>query len=225
MSPRGILFVVGLLSSLAPVPAWSKTSPDRLYSGPIEFEILRNNTPVGTHRVAFEQRDDGLSVTVTSDIVVRFLAVPVYRFHYQSQTLWADGQLKSVKAVTNDDGDVSTVEAKAEGREAVIEGPAGRMTAPLPFFAIDHWNADELAQSVVLNNITGKLDRVRVIAAGANEIETADGPRAADRYDIEGDLTFTAWYDPSGRWIGLSFKGKDGSTIQYLCRRCGPERP
>ncbi len=225
MPPRVSLFAIGLLSLLIPAPAWSKAAPDRLYGGPIEFDILRNNTPVGTHRVAFERQGDDLAVTVTSEIVVKFLAVPVYRFHYQSQTLWANGELKSVKAVTNDDGDVSSVEATVDGSQAVIQGPAGRLTAPLPFFAIDHWNADELAHNVVLNNITGKLDHVQVVAAGAHEIDTADGPRAADRYDIQGDLKFTAWYDPSGRWIGLSFKGKDGSTIQYLCRRCGPEQP
>jgi hypothetical protein len=214
---------VGLLSLLTAAPAWSQTAPDRLYGGPIEFEILRNDTPVGSHRVTFEREGDDLSVTVTSDIVVRFLAVPVYRFHYQSQTLWADGRLKTVKAVTNDDGDVSTVEATADGTEAVIDGPAGRLTASLPFFAIDHWNADELAQGIVLNSITGKLDRVRTTAAGADEIDTADGPCAADRYDVDGDLKFSAWYDPSGRWIGLAFKGKDGSTIRYLCRHCGPD--
>jgi len=156
--------------------------------------------------------------------VVRFLAVPLYRFRYETRSRWADGRLQSIRAVTDDDGKVSVVEAAIDGDEAEIAGPAGRLRASLPLFATDHWNVDELRQSVVLNNITGKLDRVAVIAAGAHEIDTADGPRAADRYEIDGDLKFTAFYDPSGRWVGLRFKGRDGSDIDYFCRRCGPGR-
>jgi Family of unknown function (DUF6134) len=199
-------------------------SPDVLYGGPIEFEILRNGTPVGSHRVGFMRDGDLLYVSVSSEIVVRLLSIPVYRFHYQSQSRWQDGRLLSITSATDDDGKTSTVEARVAGDKADIDGPAGKLTAALPLYATDHWNPDELRQSVMLNNITGKLDHIEVVADGASEIETDAGPRAANRYEFKGDINFTAWYDPAGRWVGLHFKGKDGSSIDYRCHRCGPER-
>ena len=36
----------------------------------------------------------------------------------------------------------------------------------------------------------------------------------------QGHLHLDAWYDISGRWMGMRFKGRDGSTIEYRCRNC-----
>jgi hypothetical protein len=222
-----VAFLAVAMSTAATARVEAATSqalaPQQLYGNSLEFDIQRNGEPVGTHRVTFSKQNGELAVSTDSSIVVRFLSVPIYRFTYNSTTLWRDGTLESLKAVTNDDGKVSTVMALVKGNQAQINGPAGNFDATLPIFATEHWNPAELQQKTVLNAITGKLDHVQVKDAGASEVETTSGPRAADRYDVSGDLQFTAWYDPRGRWIGLSFKGKDDSTISYICRRCAPD--
>ena len=46
---------------------------------------------------------------------------------------------------------------------------------------------------------------------------------AATRYAYSGDLKADVWYDDAGRWVKLRFRGRDGSVIEYVCRRCqGP---
>ena len=42
----------------------------------------------------------------------------------------------------------------------------------------------------------------------------------ATRYAYTGDLDNEVWYDDVGRWVKMRFKGRDGSTIDYVCRRC-----
>lgn len=36
----------------------------------------------------------------------------------------------------------------------------------------------------------------------------------------DGDLRTTVWYDDRGRWVKRRLRGRDGSTVNYACRRC-----
>jgi len=54
-------------------------------------------------------------------------------------------------------------------------------------------------------------------------VETERGDVFATHYVYSGELDTEVWYDDEGRWVKMRFKGRDGSTIEYVCRRCqGP---
>jgi geranylgeranyl diphosphate synthase type II len=60
---------------------------------------------------------------------------------------------------------------------------------------------------------------------GAREyVATERGQVPATYYRYTGDLLAELWYDDDGRWVKMRFKGRDGSMIEYVCRRCqGPD--
>jgi hypothetical protein len=51
----------------------------------------------------------------------------------------------------------------------------------------------------------------------------SDTPNLAE-YRYSGELELDAWYSEAGRWLGMRFKGRDGSTIEYFCRNCTEAR-
>ena len=78
-----------------------------------------------------------------------------------------------------------------------------------------------LGQKRVLNTLTGNVNNVTLVAKGREAIATERGDVVATRYAYTGDLVDTeVWYDDAGRWVKLRFMGRDGTPIEYACRRC-----
>lgn len=212
-----------LAAALASQPARAGFDAAALYGDGLSFDVRRGGRPVGRHDVRFEPRPDGaLAVTAASRIEVTLLGLTVYRFSYRSSSLWRDGEPVAVDAATDDGGDASRVRARLQGGLFVVEADGRREAAAAPVFPTDHWHPGVLGRDRVLNTITGRIASVTLLDRGPDLVETGDGPRPARRWDYEGDLRASVWYDDEGRWVGLRFVARDGSTIDYVCRRCGP---
>jgi hypothetical protein len=197
--------------------------PFALYGPRIEFALSRNGTPVGSHVIRFEDGVQGLNVNSVFDIKINFLFFTAYRYRYESDSLWNRDKLIRLRAVTNDDGAKTTVEAAWRGDRFVIRGPEGEAAVGHGLYPTDHWNPGVLATSRVLNTITGRVNDVRIVPQGTEFIVAEDRTIAATHYRYTGDLENEVWYDDRGRWVKMRFKAKDGSTIDYQCRRClGP---
>jgi hypothetical protein len=219
---RPALFAGALLSGLAPSAAQA-IDPLALYRGDMLFEIYRDDRAVGSHRVAFEGPADDLTVTARSEIAVPFLGFIAYRFRYQSSSAWRGGTLDSLDAKTDDDGKTSFVQAKRLGGTLSVTGTSGPQAAPAGIFSTDHWHGGVRGAPMVLNTITGAVNKVVMTSEGFETVETGTGPREAEKWRYSGELDTVVWYDRQGRWVRLQFRARDGSTITYVCRQCGPE--
>lgn len=197
--------------------------PFALYGGGLLFEIQRNGSPVGEHRVDFSPGavPGTVAVAARSTIAVPFLGFTAYRFRYESHSLWRNGALERLDAETDDDGARTRVTARRDGGRIIVDGAAGAYALPFPLFPTDHWNPGVLTAPVVLNTITGAANAVTITAEGREDRPTGTGPRPATRYRYAGELQAEVWYDDAGRWAGLRFAARDGSVIDYRCRRCG----
>ncbi len=196
--------------------------PLALYGDTILFSVARNGTPVGNHRISIERRGAELTVNSSFEITVNVLFFTAYRYRYESSSIWHRGCLVALEAVTNDNGEVSRVEARRVGDELRIEGPSGIVSHQPGLYPTEHWHAGVLAAESVLNTISGKVNRVRIEAAGDDMVIVDGKPHPARRYVYRGELENEVWYDDEGRWVRMRFRAKDGSTIEYECRRCGP---
>lgn len=202
-----------------PAPA----DPLRLYGNEIRFDVLRNGDKVGYHLVQFHHTADGLRVESRAEIAVKLWFVSAYSFRYQSIEQWRGGILSSFHSSTNDNGEFTRVEARRLGGKLEVRTGDSGWQAVDVVPPTTHWNMAQIKAPAVLNTLTGNLNRVAVADAGLETVTLADGPRQARRFVYSGDLTVEAWYDAAGRWVKLRFPAEDGSTIEYVCRRCdGP---
>ncbi|MBX2832698.1 MAG: hypothetical protein KTR23_16365 [Rhodospirillales bacterium] len=194
--------------------------PISRYGSILQFQIRRNDAPVGRHIVQFNRGRDGLQVIAQTNIDISFFGFTAYSFRYRSESLWQNGQLAVLSVNVDDDGDISSVTATHDQTGMLVSGPDGIETLPSGIFPTDHWHCGVLGSASVLNTITGKPNDVGITAKPDEMLRTTNGVLRATQFTYDGDLKTNAWYDHEGRWVGLQFKARDGSDIIYRCVNC-----
>ena len=137
--------------------------PFRLYGNQITFDVERDGDVVGRYVIDFTRTDQGVLAEARVDVDVNLLFVPVYSLRYHARELWSGGELLSIEASTDDDGDLVHLQATrdAEGLQVQTNNGAYETPAVLP---ISHWNAALLEGGPLLNGMTGEVDEVRLSA-------------------------------------------------------------
>lgn len=185
------------------------------YGPKITFDIMRKGKNIGSHEVWFEDKDGLLHVDAKTKIRVKFLFFNAFKFDYHSTEIWDEGKLISMNSFTNDNGNESEVVLGSIENNKQTDYDA-------EIFTTNHWNPNVLGSTQVLNTITGKTNNVQIANVGWDMVPTVAGEIEATHHTYQGDLRdISSWYDEKWRWVGLSFKGRDGSVISYQCNQCG----
>lgn len=197
--------------------------PFTLYGDEMQFDVLRDGDPIGSYLVFFRKQGDALQVETRASIEVDILFASAYKLRYQSLETWRDGALASLTASTNDDGEFKHMEAVRDGTALDVSGMEGKWEAAPTLLPTSHWNMAQVSAETLINTVSGTANHISVVEAGVENVAMGDEMRPARRFIYSGDLDMEAWYDDQGRWVKLRFAAEDGSTIEYICRRCsGP---
>lgn len=194
--------------------------PMSLYGEEIYFDVYRKGDKVGYHRVRFSGSASDLTVQSDFQLRIDVLFITVFRYLYQSEGRWRQGQLERLTASVDDDGKVVAVDVVPSGGRLKVESADKAFMTDSPLFPTSHWNAEVLGQTRVLNTLTGQINDVRIEPRGRETITTERGTVTATRYAYTGALQTEVWYDDAGRWVKMRFNGPDGAEIEYVCRRC-----
>lgn len=190
--------------------ARAQTIPE---GGRLAFRVLRNGSPIGTHTLSFARDGRRLEVRVNVALAVGFGPITFYRYRHEAVETWQDDVVVSCQAETDDDGAVSRVTIRRAGTAMAVEGgKAGRYTAPSEASPATHWNR-RMLDGPFINTQTGELMRPKVESRGREPLPWTPA-RLAERMVLSGDVDLETWYDGPA-WMGLRFKGKDGSALHY----------
>ena len=205
------------------IAATGDTDPLALYGDEIVFDVLRKGENVGTHTVRFDRKGRALFVESRFELAIKILFIPVYSFSYLSTARWRDDTIEFLDVDVDDNGELFYLKAWREEDATEIRSSNGQGRISGQIFPTNHWNADVLRASKVLNTLTGKMNNVRIEARGQEYVPTEGGDVKAMRYAYTGELETEVWYDQEDRWVKMRFVGKDGVSIDYVCRKCqGP---
>ena len=193
------------------------------YPDDYSFTVYRKGKKIGRHDVEFSREGDSLKVYNDLKLRVKLLFITAYKLDYESTEIWKNGELVSLSSDINNNGkklymggglagDTFGWETIKEERNSLPQGGE--------YFPTNHWYSKVVEKTQLLNTLTGNLIDVAITSEGFETIETESGPLTAERFQYSGALDSVVWYDEYGRWVGLEFKGGDGSTIRYSCNEC-----
>jgi hypothetical protein len=180
----------------------------------LAFDIVRKGNKIGTHVLTFQPEANRLTVQVAADIAVSLGPIVLFRYRHRATERWEDGQVVSLDADTNDDGEKFVVRMRRDAGALAVEASGiPRYTAPTNASPATHWNRGMLDGPFV-NTQDGKLLRPSVASLGSTN-ELPRHPSPASGFALRGDCDLDTWYDAAPRWVGLRFKGRDGTEIRY----------
>ena len=180
----------------------------------IVFDIYRNGSLFGEHRVAFDR--EGERTFVDIDINMKYALGPVtlFRYEHQNKEVWSGDEILSMDSQTNDDGTAYNVDAQW-GKELDVEVNGEAYEAPPSIYSTSYWNPVALKSGQLLNSQKGQIEDVNVTYVGQDTIQTENESVKADHYKIDASVPLEVWYDTETKqWVGLKFSVR-GSEIEY----------
>lgn len=207
---RGLLLTAALAGACLAEPAAAEE--------PMVFDVLRDGSKIGEHRLVFEREDDTLKVSVETDMTVKFAFLTVFRYEHKRIERWRNGELESLAGMTNDDGkeyEISIV--RKEGHYSrTVNGSEEELTGPV---AVDSlWSRDRLSAGKLFSAASDKVYRVRSDLMGTETIEAKGAPVEAEHYKLSGELDRDLWYAASGELLKVKYENAEGETFEYIRR-------
>jgi hypothetical protein len=184
----------------------------------LNFSVLRNGEPVGTHVVQFHGSDGDLQITVDTNVVVKIAMIAVYRFEHHDAEVWHGGHLISLASTTNDDGTRHKLSVTRTDAALVVNGDGNATRLPPETVPASLWNPATVGQTQLVNTLDGHAMAIQVADLGDDTVKVGGTPRPAHHYVMAGDLARELWYDASGTLIKVRFKAKDDSDIEYVLK-------
>jgi len=179
---------------------------------------------MGTHELRFERAGHGrIKVDIDIDLVVKFGPFTVYSYTHRNRTVWSGGRVLYLSTRTDDDGDVYEVEAerRGDGQLAISTKRGESAVAPAEILPTTYWMTATTEQERLLNTQKGNIATVKMASLGQREQKVPGGRVTATGYKMTGDVAAHIWYDPDGRWVGLSFDGRGKRVTYTLVDRSG----
>lgn len=187
------------------------------YGQTLSFVVMRQGQQIGSHKLLFERDGGRLKVSTSIDIAVKLVGITAFRYSHRAQEVWDGAALVSLTSRTDDDGKAYAVQANRTTEGVVVQAQgAGRIVLPATIIPSSHWNMRQVDQTVLLNSQKGNEARTQVTKLGREAVKTSANTVPATHYRYDGDIKMDQWFDDRGRWVKMSFKGSDGSTIEYV---------
>ncbi len=179
----------------------------------IEMTITRNKEQIGTHSFTFVRDGARLHVDTRVEIAVKLAFVTVYRMLKTSRETWEHDRVVAYDATIDDNGTVSTIKVRPDGENLVVNGPDGRVTAPLGTMISGYWSDRTVMRKLLIDSSDGVLRRVSVGKSTSETLTAGNREIPARRYRMTGDLKRDLWYGEDGRLVKMREIARDGSLI------------
>ena len=179
----------------------------------IEMSIIRNKEHIGTHGISIVRDGARLHVDTRVEIAVMMAFVTVYRMLKTSRETWEQDRVVAYDATIDDNGTVSTIKVRPVGKNLVIEGPGGRVTAPLGTMISGYWSERTVERKLLIDSSDGVLRHVSVGTATREKLAAGNRVIPVRRFRMTGDLKRDLWYGEDGRLVRMREVASDGSVI------------
>jgi len=221
-APSVLLFLLMLALPAFPAPAQisAEYTPATAPVNSVVFDVLRDGSKIGEHRLLFEpQDDDTLKVSVETDMTVKFAFLTVFHYQHKRVERWQGDELQSLAGMTNDDGrefEVSIV--RKEGHYSrTVNGSEEEIAGPVQIDSL--WSKDRITAGKLFSAESDDIYRVRSDVLGWETILGASGRKIeAEHVKLTGELDRDLWYGHGGELVKIQYETKDGETFEYLRR-------
>jgi len=179
------------------------------------FRVLLDDRPIGEHQFTLRAAGEQIELRSEARFDVRLLFVNTYRYRHEALERWRGGCLAGLESVTDDNGERRKVSATAGSGRLVVAHSGGREEHEGCVMSFAYWNPQILRAQQLLNNQTGELLPVTVLARGEETVQVRGEQVSARRHRIKAPrLQIDLWY-AGDRWVALEAPAAGGRRLRY----------
>jgi hypothetical protein len=211
---RPLLLSIALVPSGACVPVEAATAT-------WDFQVFLDDKEIGSHRFDMVEEGGGRTLRSKARFNVRFLFVNAYHYEHEALEGWEGDCLASLKARTDDNGTLQTVEAEHRSNETVVRARRGTERLGQCVMTFAYWNPTILTQARLLNAQNGEYVDVSIEQTATETLSVGGASIPARRYALRSrqtggpPLAIDLWYSQDNRWLALESVTAGGRRLKY----------
>ena len=137
----------------------------------IEFDIYRNNKPIGKHIFSFKKLENQLAVESEINFEIKKFGVVLYKYHVKGTEYYKDGNLIKFNSKTNQNGKEKYVNLKLQDGEQIIDGSSYQGKAPSDYLLGTWWNHSIVKAEAQISAVSGRIINQKVTFLGKETLE------------------------------------------------------
>jgi len=173
----------------------------------INFNVYRNDTKIGYHKLTFSKSGLELNVLIEIEFFVKFLGINFYSYKHINREKWKNNRMISIESSTNING--KDLNCKVDDPESSVI-PSSYWN----YLLVKNQNVKQM-----LNTQDCSIIDIQIRKVGREKIY--NNFLVADHFKISGKeitgeiVDIDIWYNLKKEWVKMIFK-KDDSKIEYF---------
>ena len=183
----------------------------------LEYELFRNNTPIGYHK--FDFKKDGKNLIIDSEIKFKItkLGIDLYQYYAVGQEKYTDGVFSGFSSETNQNKKEKYVNIKidASDKNLVIDGSSYKGKADKDYIIGTWWNHEIVQKKAQISAVSGRIIEQKVEFLGKEDVTIGDKTYKTLRFNFSSTdpslskdkrLNIDIWYEEDTYlWVKAAF--------------------
>ena len=183
----------------------------------LEYELFRNNTPIGYHKFDFKR--DGQNLIIDSEIRFKIskLGIDLYQYYAAGQERYVDGVFSGFNSETNQNKKEKYVNISIDkmDKNLVIDGSSYKGKADKDFIIGTWWNHEIVQKKAQISAVSGRIIEQKVEFLGKEKVTFGDKTYKTLKFNFSSTdpslskdkkLNIDIWYEEETfLWVKAAF--------------------
>ena len=139
----------------------------------LEYELFRNNKPIGFHKYEFKRNGKNLTVSSEVEFKIEKLGIELYKYYATSEEEYIDGIFSSFKSKTNQNKKQKYVNITVDSSDQnlIVDGSSYKGKADKEIIIGTWWNHEIVQKKAQISAVSGRIIEQKVEFIGKEEVK------------------------------------------------------
>ena len=183
----------------------------------LEYELFRNNTPIGYHKFDFKREGQNLIIDSEIKFKITKLGIDLYQYYAAGQERYHDGVFSGFSSETNQNKKEKYVNISIDkmDKNLVIDGSSYKGKADKDFIIGTWWNHEIVQKKAQISAVSGRIIEQKVEFLGKEDVTFGDKTYKTLKFNFSSTdpslskdkkLNIDIWYEEDTYlWVKAAF--------------------
>ena len=183
----------------------------------LEYELFRNNTPIGYHKFDFKREGQNLIIDSEIKFKITKLGIDLYQYYASGEEYYNNGVFSGFNSKTNQNKKEKYVNIKIDpsDKNLIIDGSSYKGKADKDFIIGTWWNHEIVQKKAQISSVSGRIIEQKVEFLGKEDVTFGDKTYKTLKFNFSSTdpslskdkkLNIDIWYEEDTYlWVKAAF--------------------